>query len=282
MANHDSERLLEQLRAVVRDRRVPSLRPLIEGNGHDRRRLESHATAELAAIEGRASDNLSEIANLTSRIQGEQALAAVASRFLRPPVRVFNVTVSDGCRLIGTPFDHDWHMGLGMPLSRIDGHVFVMGADDGQSAAGVAIDLESDTQLDILFTPLGDYDFSAFAVQDKPGLRCRGGLGITAFEGGDAAAVFSRTVELFQFNSPRAFSGVHAQGSIAGAASPTAAGMFGPVTLAPVFLRLNSGRRLQVWVWAWILTAGAKEIWASILLKMPAATVCAGPPIIIR
>jgi len=280
MPNGDGERLLEQLTAVVHEREAQLLRPVIEDDQEGARRLERHATAELGAMRDQAPDRLWEIAGLSSRFEGEQGLATVASRFLNPPVRALSVVVSDGCRLLGTPFDHDWHMGLGMPLSKIDGHAFVLGVDDGQSGVGVGIDLESNTELDITFTPLGDYDFSAFTTENRPELRCRGGLGITAFEDGDA--VFSRTVQLFVFNSPHGFTGVHGEGLIADAASPTVAGMFGPVTLAPVFLRLHPGRRLQVWVWAWILTEGAQGVWASLMFKMPAARICAGPPVIVH
>jgi hypothetical protein len=283
MPNGDSKRLLEQLTAVVQEREPQSLRPVIEDDRTGARRLERHATAELGAMRHQAPDKMWEIAGLSSRVQGEQGLATVASKFLKPPVRALSVVVSDGCRLVGTPFDHDWHMGLGMPLSKVDGHAFVLGVDDGQSGVGVGIDLESNNELDIEFTPLGDYEFSAFTTENRRELRCRGGLGITAFENGNA--VFSRTVQLFVFNSPQSpsgLTGVHGEGLIADAASPTVAGMFGPVTLAPVFLRLHPGRRLQVWVWAWILTEGAQGVWASLMFKMPAARICAGPPVTIH
>lgn len=279
---NDAQQLLDHLKEAVRERETPLIRPLAEGDVEAVRHFEREAIEELNVIGEQELDDLWEIASLPARIEGAQGLASIAAAFVKPPVHLFTATVTDGCHLIGTPYDHDWNIGLGQPLARVDGKAFALGPDDGQSASGFAVDLTSDTELDAAITPMGEYTFSAFATQAMPELRSRGGLGVKVFGGPDFTPIFSRTVQLFEFNRPAAFSGVSGNGLVADAATPTLPGTFGPVTLAPVHVRLSPGRRIQVWFWAWVITSNAAGAWALTSFRVPAVRVCAGPPIIVH
>lgn len=117
---------------------------------------------------------------------------------------------------------------------------------------------------------------------DAPGWRSFGGLGMTIYSDGDPQPVFSRQIRLWDVRGAHAWQGGTGSGALADAANPGVPGGFGPVRLAPVIVRLQPGRRLLVWVWSWQVSNPAEGALAFLSMRVPAVTVCASPPLVIR
>ncbi|WP_421742653.1 hypothetical protein [Cellulomonas sp.] len=200
----------------------------------------------------------------------------------RVPVRELNLIVGAGCRVIGTPYDLDYSDGSAFGFgAKYDGKVTSIGTE-GQAAGGIGFYLTSPTEVDVSITPAGEYEFSWFAAADAPGWRSFGGLGITIYSDGDPQPVSSRQVRLWDVRGAHLLQGGTGNGTIAGAASPVIPGGFGPVPLAPVIVRLQPGRRLLVWVWSWQVSNRVEGTIAFLSMRVPAVTICASPPLVIR
>lgn len=229
---------------------------------------------------------------------------------LGSPVRTkFDFAVTDGCRVLGTPYDLEWQVGGGnayvdyMVPARDNGK-FGLFSTEGFSAAGVGFYLSSSSAADVTVTPQGTYRFVwVLASKDPlvapltPNMFSQGGLGITVYANEDKSPVFSRRVPLWDHRGYMYTGPVHRvgdkvyffpggdnqQGSIASAAAPPSPGMFGPTPLAPILLRLTPGNRYLIWVWCWEMLRSPAEpaVYAAFFnAHMPAVTVCAGPPIV--
>lgn len=203
---------------------------------------------------------------------------------LRPPMNTMEFSVSPGCRILGTPYDHEWQLGGGFAFGgRHDGE-FMTFALEGFSAAGVGFYLSSPTTADVTVTPNGDYTFSTLAAGDASELFSQGGLGITVYLNQNATPEFSRFAQLWDHRGDirygKLFGGATGSGSIASAASPTTPGMFGPARLAPILLRLKPGDQYLIWIWSWQKCHRGKGFFAILNARMPAVTACAGPPIV--
>jgi len=212
----------------------------------------------------------------------QQEIHTVASRLA--PIRETTITLRDGCRIVGTPFDMAWATGRAALAfgSKWNGTFSIFGID-GPASAGVAVELTSDSEVDIAITPSGTYDGSWFTFHDARTWRNDTGLGITVYADGDPTPVYSRQVVLWSIRGTAAQTAGAVSGDIAKASSPTASGSFGAYPLAPVFCRLRPGRRLLVWVWGWQVNGGRPEgVWSLLLVRVPAIVVCAAPPIILH
>lgn len=219
-------------------------------------------------------------------------------------------SVTDGCRVVGTPYDLEWQVGGGNAfvdylVPARDNGKFGLVSSEGFSAAGVGFYLSSPTAADVTVTPQGNYDFrwilgseDPFVAPSTPDLFSQGGLGITVYVNEDKSPVLSRRVALWdnrghiytgsvtRVNGKVVFlwSGDNQQGSIASAAAPPTPGMFGPTPLAPILLRLTPGNRYLIWVWCWEVFRRPADPGAFYIVffnaRMPAVTVCAGTPIV--
>lgn len=247
-----------------------------------RQAFADHVTQELARLSDAigASRQPADIDLAHFELQHGTFQSAIAKL---APLRFHTMVLGDGCRVIGTPYDVDWATGnAALALgARNDGKFFVLGIE-GPASAGVGVHLTSDTEVDVAISPSGTYQGSWFTVQDAPDWRTVAGLGITVYADGAPTPVASRQVELWNVRGARGLSGHTVSGAIADAANPTFAGTFGPYTLAPVICRLRPGRRLLVWVWAWQVATRSESALAMLAVRVPAITVCSGPPIVIR
>lgn len=221
-------------------------------------------------------------------------------------------TVTDGCRVLGTPYDLEWESGAGgnafvdYLVPGRDNGKFGMNAQEGFSAAGVGFYLSSPTASDVSVTPQGAYDFvwlmgvdegweAAFPAE----LFSQGGLGITVYANEDKLPLLSRRARLWDHRAPFSSgpvliinkklywlpTGDRQQGSIASAAVAPTPGMLSPTPLAPILLRLTPGTRYLIWVWCWqvcrLPKPGSDHYYRNFFYAhMPAVTVCAGPPIV--
>lgn len=272
--------LIGSLRTTVANRETVALRPDVREASDERlRRFEAHVQDELAKMVTADQDGLDwEVALLPHRLNGDEALKAIA-RDLYEPRDVRMLDVGPGCRVVGTPYDQVFTKGSGLS-GKLDGKPDVVGVNDGESASGVAIDLLSSTRLDVAVTPSGTFEWSVIAGQAAPNARTTGGLGTVTFSGSDPNPSLTRIIRLWDIRGLGQLQGFHGQGVIADASTPGT----GPfrVTLAPIAGNLFPGQRLEVWVWAWIISSGAANVLSILNLTMPSFTVCAGPPVIIH
>lgn len=204
------------------------------------------------------------------------------------PARTFELTVREGCRIQGTPYDLDWSVGTGFGfLARFDGTVITV-SSEGFSAAALGFYLSSSQAATVAVTPSGQYEYSLLAVKDTPGLISQGGLGVTVYyeNGTSPAPAYSRRIWLWDergdLRKGKLLGGVTGNGQIASASSAGPPGGFGPVPLAPILLTLDPDERVLLWVWNWQATVNHDGFVAFLTMAMPAVTVCAGPPIIVR
>jgi hypothetical protein len=195
------------------------------------------------------------------------------------PMKALDFTVTDGSRIIGTPYDVDWGTGGGFAFGgRFDGKAVAFGLD-GASTAAIGFHVSSPDELSVAITPLGRYEWSWFSVQGLPGVRSRGGLGMTVYLNDNPQPIASTQAVLWRVSGvPSGFHGDAGSGSIADAASPASG--FGPVPIAPVFLNTGPNLRYLVWVWCWQVCAGTagNSFLSLINMKMPAVRIDAGPP----
>jgi hypothetical protein len=169
---------------------------------------------------------------------------------------------------------------------------------NGFSGAGVGLYLSSPTPADVTVTPNDDYGFSNLVFGPTPSLFSQGGLGITVYLNEDKSPIFLRLVQLWD-NRGNIYTGPLVRddrgnvvrlpddagtgtGSIAAAASPPTPGTF-RIPLAPILLRLQPGNRYLMWVWCWQRIHSRMDeatYFSALDVRMPAVTVCAGPPIV--
>lgn len=201
---------------------------------------------------------------------------------LSTAVRDVTFTVGRACRVVGTPYDVDYSVGLAFGvLARYDGTVVSIGSD-GEAAGGVGFYLTSPSEVDMSITPQGRYQFSWLSAVDAPGWRSFGGLGMTIYADGSAQPVFTRQVRLWDVHGAGVLQGGTGEGDFASAASPAFPGSFGPVPLAPVVVRLQPGRRLLVWMWSWQVSNRVEGTLAFLTMKVPAVKLCPSPPLVLH
>jgi hypothetical protein len=277
---NETDDLISKLRVAVGHRDAPALRPDVSEASEERlRRFEQYVNDELKnLIRDDGADVNWELAVLPFQLDGDAAIRTIAKNLLEPrDVRMGDV--GPGCRVVGTPYDQAFTKGRGLS-GKLDGKPDVVGVDDGESASGVAIDLVSGTRLDISVTPSGTYEWSVLAGQAAPNARTSGGLGTVTYTGNDPNPSLKRIIQLWDIRGLGQLQGFHGEGAIADASTPGS----GPfrVTLAPIAGSLFPGQRLEVWVWAWIISSGAANVLSMLNLTMPSFTVCAGPPVVIH
>lgn len=272
-------RLFGRTEVVAMDRTVP-----------DGATLENHVEAfndHVAREMSRLSEELDAPAIEDDRLGVHGALLrrTVMDRLVerdRVRVRDLHLVVGAGCRVVGTPYDLDYSVGSAFGfLAKYDGKV-VSVSTDGQAAGGIGFYLTSQSEVDVSITPAGEYEFSWISVADAPDWRSFGGLGITIYTDGDPQPVFSSLARLWDVRGAHAWQGGAGSGAFADAANPGVPGGFGPSRLAPVIVRLRPGRRLLVWVWSWQVSNRAEGALALLFMRVPAVTVCASPPVVIR
>jgi len=200
---------------------------------------------------------------------------------LLTPTKTMSFTVPVGTRVVGPPYDHGWHVGLGMPFAQIDGTMMIFGSD-GFSASGASLDLTSTQAALASIKPMGAYEFSWVSFDNYPSLRSRGGLGILVYGGGDPAPLLSRQAVLWTLSGVSQFAGNKGSGQYADAVAFQTS--FGPVPLAPILINMSPNVTYEVWMWCWLV--GQNQQGTAFLnvieCKIPFVLIDAGPPIIIK
>jgi len=283
----DEHALKEELAELLQRRAVPELNRSLPGedirNQHVEQFADDVATAlqqESEQITGSVWKDLPTDAGDRDRLR---ELIGRAERERADSMKPLRIAVRPGCRVVGTPYDVDWSLNGGFGFfSRHDGNVTIVGLE-GESAAGVGLYLTSDTDVDLLITPHGDYSWSWFSVEDAPTWRSGGGLGLAIYDTSQATPLHASRARLWSFSGTKAFTGGKGDGLIPNASSPAQAGTFGPVPLAPVIVRVRAGRQLLVWVWGWqVNRKDERGSLAFLTMRMPAVQICGGPPLVIR
>jgi hypothetical protein len=202
---------------------------------------------------------------------------------LKRPLMPLSVTLSPGNRLMSPPFDVDWSTGSGLGfLSRYDGDLYTVG-NDGFSAAGVGVFLDTPTPIAVALTPVGTQQFSWLTVNGFSNTFSRGGLGVLVYEAGNPTPLALRQVTLWNvFGGRPSWSGETATGSIADAASPATG--FGPIPLAPLLFNMQPGFTYVFWVWIWqtLRELGSGDFFALQDAHVSLITSSAGPQTIIH
>ncbi|MEU2175648.1 hypothetical protein ABZ552_15600 [Nocardia sp. NPDC019219] len=275
--------LIDKLQTAMRSREVVAIRPPA-GDGAQA----GESSRECAHRFERAKDQLLEeivdeqarvdweVALLPFRLDGEAGVGTIARDILESRDALTSLTIGPGCSVVGTPYDHAYTTGTGFS-GKLDGKPQVVGATDGESAGGAAIDLFSDNRLDVSVIPAGTYSWSVLASNAVPNARSRGGLATVTFVGNNPNPSLRRVITLWDVQGLGQLHGFHGEGAIADAYTP-GTGPF-KVTLAPIPGSLLPGERLEVWVWAWIINSGANGVFSALTLNMPSFTVCAGHPV---
>lgn len=264
----------------ILDRTTPSK----DVQAQDTKRFAEHVVTELG---GEFTPNAQEVASehilQGSRSNGRDLLERIQ---LIPQLKTLDLTVHDGCRILGTPYDREWQAGSGGFAfgGRHDGKFSTVSAE-GNSAAGVGFYLSSSDRIDVSVSPSGNYQFSSLAASDTPRLLSQGGLGITVYANNEGAPALSRQARLWDLRGDirhgKPFGGVSGEGTLASAASPAPPGMF-RFPLGPISVSLRPGDRYLIWVWNWQICRNSEGFVAFLNARMPAVTVCGGPPVVIR
>jgi hypothetical protein len=237
--------------------------------------------AEMAAATSKGGDTVLDVGPFKTKGQLQKHFAERVRMETMRPSTTFDYTVPTGSRIIGPPYDVDWSEGAGGVFSRFEGSCFTFSIE-GFSASGVGFYLSSDEPMLTAITPVGNYDWNWFSLQDLPFLRSRGGLGVAIFADGGPQPVMSRQPVLWSLNGVLKFTGQSGSGRIADAASITTG--FGPIRLAPALLNMVPGSSYLVWLWLWQIARSLKHtaVMASSKFEMPFVTIDAGPPIALR
>jgi hypothetical protein len=202
---------------------------------------------------------------------------------LRRPLMPLTFTLNPGNRLMSPPFDLDWSTGSGLGfLSRYDGDLYTV-ANDGYSAAGVGVFLDTPTPIAVALTPVGTQGFSWLTVNGFSNTYSSGGLGVLIYQVGNPSPLAMRQVTLWNVSGGRpGWTGDTATGSIADAASPAIG--FGPIPLAPLLVDMHPGVTYLFWIWIWqhLRELGSGEFFALQDAHVSLITSSAGPQTIIH
>jgi hypothetical protein len=209
-----------------------------------------------------------------------RAALQAAHVFQIPRYPVLNLNINPGFQLLGPPYDASWNVGSGMPFSALDGTPIVYGGD-GFSASGFGVNFTSDRHMLVSVVPHGPFTGGWGNLGPSVRLRSRGGAGTAVFVNSDL--LLHREPRLWDVSNPGPFTGISLDLPLAAAATPAAAGSFGPVPLAPVLFEIRPGDRCLVWFYTWLLNQGTsgQNFLSFAQAKVPLLTVAAGPPVAI-
>lgn len=57
---------------------------------------------------------------------------------LRPELTPLRLEIHPGTQVVAAPYDHSWQTGLGIPLSKVDGHISLLGATSSPARVSVS------------------------------------------------------------------------------------------------------------------------------------------------
>ena len=194
--------------------------------------------------------------------------------------KLYNLQLAYGDRVQGLPYDTEWSTGGSTFWQRFDGKLLTF-AENGFSACGVGLFLQTDVPGYAAVTPVGTYDFNWLSFDNYPGLFSRGGMGMLVYEGGSDQPLRTHTATLWNVGGVHQWQAQQGSGRIGDILLPSAP--FGPIPFAPLTFNMAANTRYQVWIWCWqdaVLPPSAAFI-AFLTANIPMVTVSLSPPIII-
>ena len=180
--------------------------------------------------------------------------------FARPKHRAFElVELKYGTRVLSPPYDGGWATGAGDPIAHWDGHPLSM-ATDGGSTSGFSLQLESPVRAFATIDFRGTYSYNWASFDDRPNLRCSGGVGRCVYRGGDAEPTGVLRSTLFALNGVRAFTGDRGDGNISQLIAGGPTYPFGTFAsrLSPISILMEPSVQYTVWLWCWHAAAGTQ------------------------
>jgi len=202
---------------------------------------------------------------------------------LRPELTPLRLDIHPGTQVVAAPYDNSWQTGLGLPLSKVDGHIALLGGDEF-SGAGFSFFLTATADASVAVTPQGSYEhsFGVLDLQTHPNVTTTGGAGSIVYGSGGTTIVDSKATLWNRVGlAPTTGESVNiAMADITGMSG----GPFPGQRLFPVLFDMRQGDTYEVWIYLW--NANANTTGTPFLCsqsgKVPVVTVEAGPPIIVH
>ncbi|WP_380281782.1 hypothetical protein [Kitasatospora purpeofusca] len=197
---------------------------------------------------------------------------------VRPELARLTIDVQPGSQVVAAPYDNSWQTGLGLPLSRLDGHMTLLGGDTF-SGAGFSFFVRASTNAAIVVTPQGTYEHSFVDLQADPNLQTRGGAGAIVYRNTVQAA--KTEITLWNRFGMTPASGESVNLAIADLTG-ISGGPFPGSRLFPVVFDISQGDVCEVWIYLWNACSGTqgKPFLCSQSGKVPLVTVNAEPPFV--
>ncbi|MFB8236562.1 hypothetical protein ACFC58_08415 [Kitasatospora purpeofusca] len=204
-------------------------------------------------------------------------LESYASR-LRPELAELTVNLQPGSQVVAAPYDNSWQTGLGLPLSRLDGHMTLLGGDTF-SGAGFSFFVQATASASVVVTPQGTYEHTFFDLQTHPNLQTRGGAGAIVYR--NTVQDVKTEITLWNRVGMSPTSGETVRLGITDLVG-LSGGPFPGSRLFPVVFDINPGDTCEVWIYLWNAcsgTTGTPFLCTQVGI-VPMVTLNAGPPFV--